>query len=176
MGAVQRSRSVFSPMRNFGIADFISRTNGIDDVPVDTTEQVLSFHLNPGQSDQQKISSRAGRWAITDISYELRSPPPPNNIDLSRVRVSSWITPCCEDSDSEEVTDNSILVTEDQPIVLVFGNGEHQRASIARHYSSVDLRVFKVTNMTRVPIVIYISVQTVTLVNQADISPEPVSQ
>ena len=163
IGAVQRARSVFSPMRNFGLGDFIAKMNGIDSVPVDTLDQVLIFNLDPGQAVQQKISSRAGRWAITDIGYALVSPQSPNNVDLSRVRVSSWIT---QDDMDEEDSSNSTVVTEDQPIVLVYGSGEHQRLSIPRRYNSVDLRVFKVTNLTRFPIVINISVQTVTLVDQ----------
>jgi len=165
-GIVQRHRAVFSPMRNFGFDDFIEKMNGIDDVPVDTVDHALRFALRPGESGQQKVSSRSGRWVITDIGYELRSPPPPNNIDLSRVRISSWITPETDDSGNYDESDKSILVTEDQPIVLLYGNGEHQRFGITRRYSSTDLRVFKVTNLTRVPIVLYIGVQTVTLVNQ----------
>lgn len=150
-------RGIFAPMRNFGFYEAMKEFYGKPDgPPIESSEVSLTFTLLPGGSSSQIVPATGGvRW-ITDINYTL-SGANAVLVDPAELRVSSWINPD-KDDDSKIV-----VVTEDQPLSLVFGTAERQRAIFPRRHESTDLRLFEIFNTTRLPITVNLSIQSLVM-------------
>lgn len=102
----------------------------------------LEFDLQPGQTITNSIPSRAGTWILLEKRATTIGTPStlivPSYPDM--VKVSCYIV--------SEGTNTNIILTEEQPLSLVFGTGEWQLALLPETWNSVNNRIFSVKNTT----------------------------
>ena len=134
----------WNPMYLHNFHEEMARLAGVPKCRINLQNNEISLEfldIQPGQSLQRAIPDRLGFWAITDMQATSRT----DSSDTSRQEMLSLINLSVS---SNIISDegNTLTLTENQPIPMVFGTGEWTASGFISMHKSSDRRIFTVTN------------------------------